>query len=246
MENYFHQEIVVFEDDALIIEFPLEVVAFNNVYNVSSIDNAWFGISSTPGGSYILQIASYNWDRGILGGNASNFITQTITNGTPGNYDESPSSVSPPGGVGALLLLQINSNGDINPNVFEFSEGGNGYQAGDVLTFDSSLFGSDQDLKVTLDSSVFPTIPDPGSSRIKIVAPQGANGPATVKVQILNDDFQASSGPLVTGNKYYWELIVGEYKSYTISNFNSQTQVSAAGTLIVSGSMFSNAGLRPS
>lgn len=245
MENYFHQEIVVFEDDTLIIEFPLEVVEFNNAFNVSSTDNAWFGVSSTPGGSYILQIANHNWDRGILGGNASSFITQTITNGTPGNYNVSPSSVSPTGGAGAILTTQINALGNINTSVFSFTDGGSNYQAGDVLTFNAALFGSDQDLKVTLDASVFPTIPD-GSSQIKIVAPQGANGPATVKVQILEDDFQASSGPLVTGNKYYWELVVGEYKSYTISNFDSQTQVSAAGTLIISGSMFSNAGLRPS
>jgi len=246
MENYFHQEIVVFEDDTLIIEFPLEVVEFNNAFNVSSTDNAWFGVSSTPGGSYILQIASFNWDQGILGGNASSFITQTITNGTPGNYSVGVSSVSPAGGNGAILSLQINALGNINTSVFEFTEGGGNYSPGDVLTFNAALFGSDQDLKVTLDSSIFPTIPQPGSSRIKIVAPQGANGPATVKVQILDDDFQASSGPLVTGNKYYWELVVGEYKSYTISNFDSQTQVSAAGTLIISGSMFSNAGLRPS
>ncbi len=249
MENYFHQKIVVFEDDTIVIEFPLEVIEFNNVYNVASTDNTWFGISSTPGGTYILQFANANWNQGILGGNAYNFITQNITNGTQGNYNVSPSSVSPAGGTGAILTTQINEFGNINSAVFSFTNGGNSYQAGDVLTFNAALFGSDQDLKVTLDSAFFPTIPLANNSlqgSIKIVAPDGPNGPATVKLGIKQDSFQASGGPLVTDTTYYWELIVGEYTNYTITSFDSETQVSAAGTLYISGSMFSKQGLRPS
>ena len=248
MENYFHQEIVVFEDDTIVIEFPLEVIEFNNVYNVGAYDNVWFGISSTSGGTYILQFANPNWNQGILGGNAYNFITQNITGGDQDNYNVYPTSVSPAGGTGAVLTTQINASGVINSAIFSFTNGGSGYQAGDVLTFDSSLFNSDQDLKVTLDSSVFPTIPLANNSSqgsIKIVAPDGPNGPATVLLFIQQDSFQASGGPLVTDTTYYWELIVGEYTNYTIANFDSETQVSAAGTLYVSGSMFSKQGLRP-
>jgi len=248
MENYFHQEIVVFEDDTIVIEFPLEVIEFNNVYNVASTDNTWFGISSTPGGTYILQFANYSWNQGILTGPAYSFITQNITGGDQDNYTVSPTSVSPAGGTGAELTTQINSNGVINSAVFSFTNGGSGYQAGDVLTFDSSLFNSDQDLIVTLDSAFFPTIPlanNPFQGSIKIVAPDGPNGPATVKLSIKQDSFQASGGPLVTDNTYYWELIVGEYTSYSITSFDSETQVSAAGTLYVSGSMFSKKLLRP-
>lgn len=249
MENYFHQKIVVFEDDTIVIEFPLEVIEFNNVYNVASTDNTWFGISSTPGGTYILQFANINWNQGILGGPAYNFITQNITNGTQDNYNVSPSSVSPAGGTGAILSTQINGDGDINSAVFSFINGGNSYQAGDVLTFNAALFGSDQDLKVTLDPAFFPTIPLANNSlqgSIKIVAPDGPNGPATVKLGIKQDSFQASGGPLVTDTTYYWELIVGEYTNYSITSFDSETQVSAAGTLYISGSMFSKQGLRPS
>ena len=246
MENYFHQEIVVFEDDTIVIEFPLEVIEFNNVYNVASTDNTWFGISSTPGGTYILQFANYGWNQGILTGPAYSFITQNITNGDPGNYNVPPTVST--NGAGAVLSTQINSNGVINSAVFTFIDGGSGYQAGDILTFDSSLFNSDQDLIVTLDSAFFPTIPLANNSlqgSIKIVAPDGPNGPATVKLFIRQDSFQASGGPLVTDNTYYWELIVGEYTSYSITSFDSETQVSAAGTLYVSGSMFSKKLLRP-
>ena len=247
MENYFHQEIVVFEDDTIVIEFPLEVIEFNNVYNVASTDNVFFAISSTPGGTPIQQYANSGWNQGILGGPAYNFITQNITNGTPGNYSESPSFST--NGAGAVLTTQINSAGVINSAIFSFTNGGNGYQAGDILTFDSSLFGSDQDLIVTLDSAFFPTVPLNNTSlqgTIKIVAPDGPNGPATVKLGIKQDSFQASGGPLVTDTTYYWELIVGEYTNYTITSFDSETQVSAAGTLYISGSMFSKQGLRPS
>ena len=247
MENYFHQEIVVFEDDTIVIEFPLEVIEFNNVYNVGAYDNVWFGISTTPGGTYIQQYANANWDQGILTGPAYDFITQNITGGDQDNYTVSPTSVSPAGGTGAELTTQININGVINSAVFSFTNGGNNYQAGDVLTFASSLFNSDQDLIVTLDSSFFPLLPQPDSNHgiIKIVAPEGPNGPATVKLQINQDSFQASGGPLVTDNTYYWELVVGEYTGYSTTNFDSETQVSAAGTLYVSGSMFSKKLLRP-
>mgnify|MGYP003646704250 CR=1 FL=1 len=248
MENYFHQEIVVFEDDTIVIEFPLEVIEFNNVYNVGSYDNVWFGISATPGGTYIQQYANANWDQGILNGNAYDFITQTFTGGTEDNYNVSPTSVSPVGGVGAILTTQVNALGVINSAIFSFTNGGTNYQAGDVLTFAASLFGTaNQDLKVTLDSSFFPLLPQPDSNHgvIKIVAPEGPNGPATVKLFIKQDSFQASGGPLVTDTTYYWELVVGEYTGYSITNFDSETQVSAAGTLYVSGSMFSKKLLRP-
>jgi hypothetical protein len=248
MENYFHQEIVVFEDDTIVIKFPLEVIEFNNVYNVGSYDNVWFGISSTPGGTYIQQYANANWDQGILNGPAYNFITQNFTGGTEDNYNVSPTSVNPVGGVGAILTTQVNALGVINSAIFSFTDGGTNYQAGDVLTFAASLFGTaDQDLEVTLDSSFFPLLPEPNTNEgvIEIDAPEGPNGPATARIEIRQDSFQASGGPLVTGNTYYWELVVGEYTSYSITNFNSQTQVSAAGTLYISGSMFSKQLLRP-
>ena len=250
MENYFHQEIVVFEDDTIVIEFPLEVIEFNNVYNVASTDNVWFGISSTPGGTYIQQYANANWDQGILNGNAYDYSNaDDITGGTQDDYSVSPTSVSPTGGTGAILTTQINEFGNINSAVFSFTNGGHNYQAGDVLTFDSSLFGSDQDLIVTLDEDFFPLLPQPDSSHgvIKIVAPEGPNGPATVKLEIRQDSFQASGGPLVTDTTYYWELVVGEPIFNAIwGDLNTiATQVVATGELYVSSSLFSSAGYRP-
>ena len=246
MENYFHQEFVLFEDDTIQVELPLEVIEFNNVYNVGSYDNVWFGISTTPGGTYILQKANANWDQGILNGNVYNYITQNITGGDEDNYSVPPTSVSPVGGVGAILSVQINALGVINTAVCQFTNGGIGYQAGDVLTFASTLFGgsTDQDLKITLDDTVFPTVPE-NTGDIEINAPNGPNGPATIIVNFNQSDFNADSGPLVTGNNYYWEVVVGETIAYSTTNYNVPTQVVAAGELYVSTSMFSSEGYRP-
>lgn len=252
--SYLNQEFVVFEDDTFRFDLLLDVYEFNNVYNVGSYDNVWIGWSTTPGGSYILQYANSNWDQGILGGNVYSLITQNFTGGTPDNYAVSPTSVSPAGGFGAILTTQVNSSGVINSAVCSFTNGGHNYAPGDVLTFAASLFGpgTSQDLKITLDSSLFPLFPESNTPRgtIQIFSPEGPSGPATIKVLMKPESFEASSyigvpGPLQTGNTYYWEVVVGEHLNYNWSNYNSPTQVVATGTMYVSGSMFSNQGLRP-
>lgn len=249
--SFLNQEFVVFEDDDIAFDIPLDVIEFNNVHNVGSYDNVLMGWSTTPGGSYVLQLANYNWDQGILGGNAYSLITQNFTGATQGTYNVSPTSGGGSGnnGSGAILNVQVNSSGVINSAVCEFTQGGNGYEPNDVLTFPASNFGTgtSQDLVITLPST-FPNFPSANSAtlgRIRILSPEGPSGQAIIRVYLKQGAYAASSGPLVTGTTYYWELVIGEIRSYTFSNYDVPTQVVATGTMYVSGSMFSKKGLRP-
>ena len=81
MENYFHQEFVLFEDDTIQVELPLEVIEFSENYNVNSISSVWFGISNLPGQTYILQKANAFWDGGLL-----NSYPYGPTPTSPNNY----------------------------------------------------------------------------------------------------------------------------------------------------------------
>lgn len=243
--NHLDQEFVIFEDDTLEIELPLEVIEFNNTYNIGSYDNVWFGIATAPGNSYILQKANYNWDQGLLTGDYYGFITNlaAFEAATPNNGTY---TLTPAGGSGndAEFTIQIISN-QINSSICQVTFGGLGYEPGDNLSFAASDFGiSSPDLEMTLTSYPAPSVPA-GTDDIEIDAPNGPSGPATIRVDFNQSDFAASGGPLVTGTKYYWEVVVGEIKSYTITNYDVPTQVIATGYMHVSESMFSIAGYRP-
>lgn len=248
--NHLDQEFIIFEDDTLEVELPLEVIEFNNTYNIGSYDNVWFGIATTPGNSYILQKANYNWDQGLLLGNGDyyGFITNlaAFEAALPaqGNYtDLTPTTNG--NGSGAEFTIQINSSNQINPTVCQPSFGGLGYEPGDNLIFAASDFGiSSPDLLMTL--TPYPDLPTiSGTGDIEIDAPNGPSGPATIRVDFNQSDFAASGGPLVTGTKYYWEVVVGEIKNYSITNYDVPTQVVATGYMHVSESIFSIAGYRP-
>lgn len=245
--NHLNQEFVIFEDDTLEIELPLEVIEFNNTHNIGAYDNVWFGISTAPGSTYIIQKANYNWDQGLLTGDYYGFITNlaAFEAATPnnGNYNLTPTTNG--NGEDAEFLIQIASN-QINPAVCQVSFGGIGYEPGDNLSFASSNFGiSSPDLEMTLTPYPAPNVPS-GTGDIEIDAPSGPNGPVTIKVYFSQADFEATtSGKLQTGEEYYWELVIGEIKSYSISNYDVPTQVSATGKLYVSESMFSIANYRP-
>jgi len=58
--NLFHQELYIHEDDTFTVEFLVDTT------NLFSFDSAWFGVSTTPGGSYILQKANNNFNYGLF------------------------------------------------------------------------------------------------------------------------------------------------------------------------------------
>lgn len=252
------QNIVVFEDDTFELEFEVEVFGFTAPYNISSIDNVWFGIATAPGNTYIHQKANANWDKGLFTGvyynytNVSAFNAGLPSDGAAGNYTLEPDSTSGTG-AGAVFQLQIVQviGGDdflasFSPQV---TNGGIGYQAGDTLTFNASNFpGATEDLVITLTEGTYPIAGadfPPNTGDIEIISPEGVLGPASVKVYFDQSDFDASSGPLETEVKYYWELVIGETFSYSVNSHREDTQVVATGYMYVSSSMFSIAGYRP-
>jgi len=246
--NHLDQEFVIFEDDTLEIELPLEVIEFNNTYNIGSYDNVWFGIATAPGNSYILQKANYNWDQGLLTGGYYGFITNLAAFEAALPVPDIYTDLIPTtngNGSGAEFTIQINSLNQINPAICQVTFGGLGYEPDDNLIFAASDFGiSSPDLLMTLTPYSAPLVPA-GTGDIEIDAPEGPSGPATIIVNFNQSDFAASGGPLVTGTKYYWEVVVGEIKNYSIANYDVPTQVVATGYMHVSESMFSIAGYRP-
>lgn len=262
--SYLNQEFVIFEDDTLEIELPLEVIEFTSNYNVSSIASVWFGVSNLPNQSYILTKSNAFWDGGILNsypyGNspsspynylsyATNLSTFEAANPSEGEYTINPTTDG--NGSGATFGITINSS-----NAITFFQNGTngqgiGYQPGDTLTFPASEFTFDNpsitsDLIIYLDPSQYPAPYLPSNTGdIEILAPEGVTGPATIKIDLLQSDFEASSGPLVTGNDYYWELVVGQNSGYYTWDYEHPSQVVATGYLHVSESMFSIAGYRP-
>ena len=269
MENYFHQEFVLFEDDTIQVELPLEVIEFSENYNVNSISSVWFGISNLPGQTYILQKANAFWDGGLLNSypygafptSPNNYLAYAnnltaFENANPSEQEVTVSPTTDGNGTGAFFTIKINASNAIYQ--FTQEEGGStvqgqgiGYQPGDTLTFPASEFtfddpGVTSDLELYLNPTQYPapSLP-PNTSDIEIDAPQGASGPATVIVNFKQSDFAASSGPLVTGNDYYWEVVVGENRGYYTWNYKQTPQTVSAGFLHVSESMFSIAGYRP-
>jgi hypothetical protein len=271
MENYFHQEFVLFEDDTIQVELPLEVIEFSENYNVNSISSVWFGISNLPGQTYILQKSNEFWDGGLLNSypygpaptSPNNYLAYAnnltaFQNANPTEGDYVVDTTTDGDGVGAIFALEINASNNITSFYLQPSNTppgqpnmGLGYQPGDTITLPASEFIFDNpavtsDLELYLDPTQYPApfLP-PNTGDIEIDAPEGASGPATVIVNFNQSDFESSSGPLVTGNDYYWEVVIGENRGYYTWNYKQTPQTVAAGFLHISASVFSVSGFRP-
>jgi hypothetical protein len=173
-------------------------------------------------------------------------------------------------GQGAYISLTINYLGEnflssFSPSIASLGvsnySGGTGFASGDTITIYASNFQDEnsnfatQDLIITLDDTTQPLPNDPlpqyTGGDIEIIAPDGPNGPCKVKVYFDQSDFAQSSGPLVTGETYYWELVVGELDTYSRNDVGIdgdpayETQVVATGYMHVSESIFSIEEYRP-
>jgi len=241
----FNQNIVVFEDDTFELEFLVDTDTLN------SFDATWFGISTAPGSTYILQKANNNFDWGLFIGNIQASITQGITDGTPtGGTPIVTSPTTNNNGGGAVLNLSIDGFGHLTTTGggANVSFGGTNYEVGDTLTVPSSVTGASNDLIFTLTANNLPAasyIP-PFTNDIYINAYQDFYSPVVITVPFTQADFDADGGVLETGTTYYWELVAGKTAEYDTDNgYLLKSQVAATGTMYVSSSMFSIAGYRP-
>ena len=211
----FNQNITVFEDDTFELEFLVDTDT------LSSFDATWFGVSTAPGNSYILQKANNNFDYGLFVGSIQPSITQAITDGTPNlSLVTSPTTLG--NGGGAVLDLSINSFGDLSTTDGGalITNGGVNYSVNDTLTVASSLLGSSNDLIITLTDSNMPNssyIP-PFTNDITLNAFQDFFSPVLITVPFTQADFDAGTGPLETGVTYYWELVAGKTAQYDADN----------------------------
>lgn len=241
--NLFHQTLYVHQDDTFTVEFLVDTT------NLFSLDSTWFGVSTTPGGSYVLQKANNNFDYGIFLGDITSQITTTISDGTP-DLQVTTSPITNGSGIGASLDIILDNDGKLstilgNCNVVA---GGSNYASGNTLTVAAATLGASNNLVITLASSNFPNssyLP-PFTEDIYINAVQGVFPPVLVPVTFNQDDFTDSSGPLSPGNTYYWELIGGKTTTYSSGGgYELSSQVMAAGTLYVQYSLFTKARYRP-
>tara|TARA_R110000796_G_scaffold226997_2_gene343526 strand:- start:299 stop:1027 length:729 start_codon:yes stop_codon:yes gene_type:complete len=241
--NLFHQELYIHEDDTFTVEFLVDTT------NLFSFDSAWFGVSTTPGGSYILQKANNNFNYGLFFGDITPQITTTIGDGTP-NLQVTTSPTTDGSGTGASLDIILDNLGKLSTTLGNCNVivGGTGYAVGDTLTVAGITLGASNDLEILLSSA---NLPNPNyipafEGDIYINAFQNLYPPVLIPVEFFQNDFSNSSGPLSAGNTYYWELIGGKMISYSIGGgYKLSSQVMAAGTLYVQSSLFTQARYRP-
>tara|TARA_R110001632_G_scaffold232573_2_gene373756 strand:+ start:319 stop:1041 length:723 start_codon:yes stop_codon:yes gene_type:complete len=239
--NTFNQQIITFEDEFFNVEFPIIPIQYNIQYNLAADDNIWWGCSTTFGGVSILEKANSNWDGGIFTGNILSSITTNTTDATINLFQYTIPTLPGEDGGGAKITTQQTAG--VITYAF-INDGGVGYEDGDTLTLPSSALGSTTDAIITLTSNNLPTEIPPSTGNIYLTATDNGTGPALVTVEFTQDDYEASGGPLETGETYYWELIAGETLNYS-AIYNVPTQVIAQGTLQVRPSIFSAEGYRP-
>ena len=149
--NLFHQELYIHEDDTFTVEFLVDTT------NLFSFDSAWFGVSTTPGGSYILQKANNNFNYGLFFGDITPQITTTIGDGTP-NLQVTTSPTTNGSGTGASLDIILNNLGKLSTTLGNCNVivGGTGYAVGDTLTVAAATLGASNDLEILLSSANLP------------------------------------------------------------------------------------------
>ena len=171
-----NQNITVFEDDTVDLEFevstPNESDAYYGVSILGAIlpnDGFWWGVSTEPGStpigpsnSIILEKSS-GWFTGV-GLNASSLnittaITQNTTNASPTNtsYLEYSGWTTSGNGEGLLLDIYVNTSGVVNqvsissPLPSSISANGQNFEIEDTVTIPTSLIGGTTDVILEFD-----------------------------------------------------------------------------------------------
>lgn len=243
-----NQEIILWEDDTLDLEFTVAAIQYNQYANLTHDDAIWFACATTYGGvpsgagnTVILQKANTQWDAGIYTGDILSSISTNSTDATTPLTQYTISNTSGGGGSAKITTLIATNPG---PITYAYINGGGfGYAVNDTLTLPSSVIGGTTDVIITLTSGDLKTIPPP-TGDISLSAATLGTTPTMVTVSFSQSDFDALGGPLVTGVKYYWELTAA--KIYNASgNYSEDSQVIAGGTLQVDPSQFSTKGHRP-
>lgn len=246
--NLFNQKIFAHTFDTFTAQFLVDTT------NLSSYDSVWWGVSLTPGGSYVLQKANNQFDYGLPAGDATSFITQPVTNGTPDLQLTTIAETSFGFGTGAgvELIITLDSSGNLSTSTgtCEIGQGGQGYgypSLGTEIFVNGSEFGGSfiGNFKIVIPQNrhINPSYFPPFTEDIYISAFQDIYPPVLVYLTINQKDFNTIGDPKRT---YYWELVGGKTTTYSLSaGYYLSSQVMAAGTLNVIPSLFSKSGLRP-
>ena len=271
-----NQNIIVFEDDTVNLEFEVSTPNESNAYYGLSNNTPLFpsdgfcwlvstapnSVPIGPNNSVILEKSS-GWFTGVGYSGASHTLVSIIQNTTDASptsttYYEYSGWTTSGNGEGLLIDVAVGASGGVaNITVSQLSpsylqSNGQNFKIGDTITIPTSLIGGTTDVIVELTADdVYPpffpsntgglTIDSANFATIYPYSNQTYN-PATITVYLTQDDYQASSGPLVTGKTYYWQLVWGRN---LIGLSYDPTQVVAEGTLQIEPSQFSTEGHRP-
>ena len=267
-----NQEIKLFEDDTLDLEFTINSFDESNdgtsyLSAVWSTDMFWWGVSTSPptipigiSNSLILEKTTPNWFSGIFG--YSNIliedVTQNTTNASPiftWYYDYQPQTSG--NGTGLFIDLFVDGSGKVNtintstPLPSNIPQSGQNFAPGDTITIPTSLIGGSTDVIITLSPN----------SLLQPAFPSTSGGITMETGNYYDTSFPPTDSTFnpatikISLTQDDFAASSGPLETNTtyywqlvwsrIWNLTVPAQVVANGTLIVEPSQFSEGGYRP-